>query len=176
MTIQFQLELDDLLAMQKDVIHHSRTHEVKEKYFRWGISLLLLAIVIFINPSLIGLIIGTIIAGGFFLIAPTIYPKTAYVRLKSKFEQNDHSNLLKPCEMHFSEEGMDRVIEGETTHFPWNGFRKLHEDEARYFLYVDDLQGIIIPKNSNIINGDSNTFQEKFVSYTNAYIGLNAPE
>ncbi|HLQ70596.1 MAG TPA: YcxB family protein [Bacillota bacterium] len=170
MTIQFQLGFEDLLAMQKNVIHQSRTHNVKEKYFRWGISILLLAIVFFIKPSLIGLIIGLVIAGVFFLVAPAVYPKIAFARLKSKFEQNDHGNLLKPCEMHFSEDGIDRIIEGETTHFPWNGFRKLTEDDTHYFLYVDDLQGIIIPKEPTVKTGNSDTFQEKLVAYANTYL------
>src|SRR5699024_6214801 len=152
MTIQFQLKLNDLLAMQENVIHHSRTHDVKQKYFRWGIAILLLAIVFFIKPTLIGLMVGIILAGVFFLIAPPLYPKIAYARLKNTFEQNDHSKLLKPCEMHFSEEGIDRNIDGETTHFPWNRFRKLEEDESLYFLYVDDLQGIIIPKEPDVIH------------------------
>lgn len=156
--------------MQKNVINHSRTHDVKGKYFRWGISILILIVCLFIKISFISLIIGLVLAGIFFLIAPMLYPKIAFARLKSKFEQSDHSELLKPCEMHFSKEGIDRVIDGETTHFPWNGFRYMKEDESRYFLYVDDLQGIIIPKHPTMESDDFTTFQVKLEGYAHDYI------
>src|SRR5699024_4836976 len=170
MTAQFQLDLQDLLAMQKDVINHSRTHEVKRNYFKWTISIIIPFVFIMINVSLVSLIMSLITAVAFFLVAPSLYPKIAFFRLKSKFEQQDHSKLLKPCEIHLSEEGIKRVIDGETTQFLWKEFRKMHTDESHYFLYIDDLQGIIIPKQPTVENNDMTSFQDQLESYANDYI------
>lgn len=176
MTIQFQLGQQDLFAMQKDVITHSRTHDVKGKYFKWGIPFILLAFLLLIfGFSLVGVIISVVIAGAFFFIAPILYPKMAFSKLKRQMEHQDYAHLLKPSEMHFTEEGIERVIDGETTHFPWNEFRKLHEDENHYFLYVDDLQGIIIPKEPTVKDGDSKTFQENLIAYAEAYFAADTP-
>src|SRR5699024_12316418 len=104
MTAQFQLDLQDLLAMQKDVINHSRTHEVKRNYFKWTISIIIPFVFIMINVSLVSIIMNLITAVAFFLVAPSLYPKIDLFRLKSKIEQQDHSNILKPSHIHKHEE------------------------------------------------------------------------
>lgn len=177
MTIQFQLKLHDFIDMQKDVIKNSRTHDVKGKYFRWGISIILLiALLLLLKISIVTVIISIVVAGIFWLIAPIIYPKIAFARLKGKIQQNDYSRLLKPCKMHFTDDGIDRVLDGETMHFPWKEFRKIQEDDSHYFLYVSDLQGIIIPKEPTVINGDVKQFQERIETYMNDSFALEAVE
>lgn len=173
MTIQFQLNIEDLFAMQEDVINYSRTHDVKAKYFRWVISIILLAVLLLIlGFTILKVIISVVIAGAFFLAAPIVYPKMTLAKLKKQIADQDHSRLLKPSEMHLTDAGIDRIIDGETTHFPWNEFTKMHEDENHYFLFVDDLQGLIIPKEPNVKNGDKHSFQEELVAYTDAHLAI----
>ena len=67
--------------------------------------------------------------------------------------------------MTFTNEGINRIIDGDTTHFPWNEFEKMNEDESHYFLYVDDLNGLIIPKQPTVEGSDENAFQQAFITY-----------
>jgi len=168
-TIHFQLTFDDLIAMQKNVISHSRTHDIKGKYFKWVISSILLVALLLLLPwSVVTMIISFLVAGIFFITAPFIYPKMAFSKLKKQMERQDFSKLLKPCEMRFTKDGINRVIDGETTHFSWNDFKTYHADDSHYFLYVDDLQGVIIPKKPVVENGDKSTFQKNFIAYANS--------
>lgn len=66
--------------------------------------------------------------------------------------QNDYSHVLGACEMTFSDTGIERDLKGEATHFDWGQFEKWHEDNHHYFLYVSDLQGLVIPKEPDGIN------------------------
>lgn len=153
MTIRFNLNFEDLIAFQKDVIKNARTHHIKKKYFKWITSIVLfLATLILMKPSLITFVISFIITIIYFIIFPSLYSKIAYFKLRKQMEKNDYSHVLGACEMTFSDRGIVRELKGKMTHFDWDHFERCREDSHHYFLYVSDLQGLIIPKEPDGIN------------------------
>ncbi|MGM8364357.1 YcxB family protein [Virgibacillus sp. W0181] len=150
MTIQFQLSMSDLIAFQRNVITHSRTHRIKQRYYKWISSvILLLAAFLLLGtsiPTMIEVIIITVI---YFFLFPSIYNAVAMAYYKKQFDKKDYSYILAPCEMSLSNNGIERMIHEETTHYSWDRFENMQEDELHYFLYVSDLQGLILPKKSD---------------------------
>ncbi|MGY0691423.1 YcxB family protein [Virgibacillus sp. FSP13] len=160
MTIRFQLNFDDLTAFQQDVIKHSYTHHIKERYFKWISTIVLfLAILFLMDTSFAAVVASLVIAIIYFMIFPMLYSNIAFFKLKAQMQKNDYSHVLGACEMTLSDSGIDRVIKDETTHFNWDGFVKLREDPHHFFLYVSDLQGLIIPKEPDGID------EEKIAAY-----------
>lgn len=153
MNIDFQLTRDDLFALQKYVIEHSLTHHVKRKYFKWAFTLILgLSLLLFVNTSVITFILSLFVAIGIFFIAPIIYNKLSFIRFRKHIEANDYSHVLGSCHMSFSEDGITRTINNEETLFTWQRFEKWEEDTTHYFLFENDLQALIIPKQSDQIS------------------------
>lgn len=167
MNIQFQLKKPDILALQEDVIVSSYTHEMKRKYFKWIVSIIILLAGVWLwRTSMIVGVVCILGAIAFWFMAATFYTKMAQASLKKKLLQQDHSTLLKSCTMEFSEAEINRVLDGERKTFPWDTFTRYSEDNDHYFLYVEDLQGLIIPKNpAKVENGTVDTYQKKIKFY-----------
>lgn len=147
MTIHFNLDFEDLLAFQQDVIKHAHTHYIKEKYSKWITTIILFITLFFLmKASFVTGVLSLIIAIFYFITFPFLYSKVTFAKLKKQMQKNDYSYVLGACSMTFSDTGIDRELNDEITHFDWNQFEKWHEDCDRYFLYVSDLQGLIIPK------------------------------
>lgn len=155
MNIRFNLDFEDLLAFQQDVIKHAHTHLVKERYFKWITSIILFFAVLFLmKASLVTIVTSLIITIVYFTISPIFYAKIAFFKLKKQMQRIDYSHVLGTCEMTFSDTGINRDLKGETTHFDWDQFEKWQEDGHHYFFYVSDLQGLIIPKDPDGMNGE----------------------
>ncbi|HLR67937.1 MAG TPA: YcxB family protein [Virgibacillus sp.] len=153
MNVNFNLEFDDLLAFQEDVINNSRTHDIKAKYFKWITTIIiLLGMLLLVKTSLLSAIFILIIAMIYFFLFPYLYKSMTFRKLKNKLQNNDYSHILGPCQMTFSENGIDRETKHSTSHFNWNQFEKVSEDNKHYFLYVTDLEGLIIPKQPDHMN------------------------
>lgn len=153
MTIRFNLNFEDLLAFQQDVIKNAHTHHIKKKYFKWITTILVfLAILLLMKISIISVVTSLIVSIIYFIFFPHLYTRITYFKLKSKMLNNDYSHVLGDCEMTFSNTGIVRDLKGKTTHFDWDHFKRLREDSHHYFLYVSDLQGVIIPKEPDGIN------------------------
>lgn len=173
MTIRFHVDFDDLFAMQQDVIQHSQTHHIKEMYFKWITSIVLfLAALFLMGLSLTAVITSLVIAVIFFLLFPFLYRNIAFFRLKRNMQKNDYSHVLGACEMTISDNGIDRKKQNATTHFDWEQFESWREDSSHYFMYVDDLQGVIISKNPDEMNEQETTaFNEKLRQHAAVLIG-----
>lgn len=78
-------------------------------------------------------------------------------------EKIDYDNVLGTCEVMISNIGMDRKLHNKNTHFKWESFESWREDQAYYFLYVTDLEGLIISKQPEGMNEqERSTFNEDF--------------
>lgn len=153
MTIHFHLNFEDLLAFQTNVIKNAYTHHIKEKYFKWITAIVLfLAALMLTKTSLITVSISLIITIIYFILFPLLYTRITYFRLKTKMQRNDYSHVLGACKMTFTDTGIVRELNDKTAHFDWDHFEKLREDSHHYFLYVSDLQGLIIRKEPGSIN------------------------
>lgn len=147
MTIQFQLDMEDLLAFQSDVIKHSHTHQVKKSYYRWISTIVLFLLVLLLvettPATVVGIFILTII---YYFSFPFLYQKLSMLLYKNQLKKKDFSHLFEPCEMTLSDTGIERKLNEKTSHFTWDQFQNKREDTNHYFLYVSDLEALIIPK------------------------------
>jgi len=160
--IQFQLESADILALQEDVVDSSYAHEVKRKYFKWIVTFILMFATLWLwrTSTVVG-IIFLVITIGFFLFASPLYKAAAKNTLKKKILKQDHSKLFQPCTMELSEQGINRILAEESTMFAWNQFTRYTTDKDHYFLYVDDLQALILPIEPNKVENDTADHYQK---------------
>lgn len=172
MTIHFTLDFEDLLAFQRNVIKYAHTHQIKKAYFKWISAIILFILSLYlIGLSLITAGTSLLIAIIYIVIFPCIYDKVTFSRLTKKLEQNDYSHVLGECEVTISDEGIERKLSGRVMHFEWDRFEKWHEDDGHYFLYVSDLEGIIISKNpEKMCKEDRDSYNDFFKNKTSNYI------
>ncbi|MEN1967950.1 YcxB family protein [Lentibacillus sp. N15] len=157
-TIQFHLDFDDLAAFQQNVIKHSYTHRIKKQYFKWISSIaLLLAALFLLDTSFITVVASLIVVIIYYKVFPSLYNNIAFFKLSKQMQKKDYSHVLGACKMTVSDNGIDRVLADVTTHFDWEGFEKLREDPHHFFLYVNDLQGLIIPKKPDSMHEEETT-------------------
>lgn len=169
MTIRFHLNFKDLTAFQEDVIKHAHTHHIKRAYFKWITSIILfLAIMFLTKTSFVTIVASLILTIIYFTIFPYLYAKIAFLKLSKQMQKNDYSHVLGACEMIFSDAGIDRNIKGKITHFDWGQFINWQEDSHHYFLYVSDLQGLIIPKELDDMNEEElDTYKDRMRTQLN---------
>lgn len=167
MNIRFQLNMEDIFALQDNVVDTSYAHKIKQRYFRWilFIMILLASIWLWKMNTWIGYLLA-IVAIVFLFVAAGIYQYLMKRSLKKRISKIDHSKLLQPCEMTFAEDGIHRDLSVEVNRFDWKQFNRCTEDSARYFFYVDDLQGLIIPKTpSKVETLDVESYQMQMETY-----------
>lgn len=161
--IHFQLQKKDLIAFQQDVVTHSYTHKIKQAYYKWISSVVLFLSILLLTeltPVMIGLsLFFTLI---YYLLFPFLYQKIAMTFYKRQIEKNSYSHILGSCEMSFSDDGIDRLINGETKHFSWNSFKNVREDQNRYYFYISDLQAVLLPKTPDHL---TTTERKKYTAY-----------
>lgn len=172
MTIRFNLDFEDLLSFQQNVITHAHTHQIKKAYFKWITAIILFFLALYLmNPSLITTVISLIIVTMYIMFFPFLYDKIAYSKLTKQMEKNDYSHVLGTCEVTISDKGIERQLNDKTMYFEWNRFEKSHEDDEHYFLYVSDLEGIIISKKPEQMNEEEQaTYNAFFNSKIHKYV------
>ncbi|GAB4073797.1 hypothetical protein GCM10028778_13000 [Barrientosiimonas marina] len=147
MSIHCQLDFDDVLALQRHVVKHSYTHYIKKTYFKWISAVLLFLTIWFIfQVTLTSAMAGAVITAVYVFMFPALYVEIVMARAKSQMQNQDLSHIIGQCDMTLTEEGIDREKDGTITHFNWDQFIKLGEDDQHFFLYKSDLQGLILPK------------------------------
>lgn len=178
MTAHFTLDFDDLLAFQKDVIQNAHTHEIKRKYFKWITSILILFIALLlvqITLQAFITILGITII--YFFIFSFLYNYLAFMKLKGQMQKSDYSHVLGNCKVTISDEGIERNINGSVSQFDWAGFEKADADDQHYFLYVSDLQGLIIAKTPDNMTAEKmHAYNQLITNYIREYISKDASE
>jgi len=171
MTARFTLGFEDLIAFQKDIINNSRTHHIKKNYFQWITSIIIFLAALFLMKSitLLTFVTSLCITIVYFLISPLLYNNLALAKLKNQLQKNDYSHVLGVCNVTISEEGISREVNDSTSHFEWSQFESVNEDDRHYFLYVSDLQGLIISKTPDNMNDEkTSAYNDLIKTYTHA--------
>lgn len=171
MTARFTLGFEDLLAFQKDIINNSHTHHIKKRYFKWisAIFIFFLTLLLIKNTTLLTFVTSLCITIGYFFLFPLLYNGLALTKLKKQLQKNDYSHVLGLCKITISEEGISREVNDSTSHFEWSQFESVNEDDRHYFLYVSDLQGLIISKAPDNMNDEEATkYNELIKTYAHA--------
>lgn len=119
-------------------------------YFKWAMTIIAsLSLLLFVNISITTIFLTILVAGAIFIVAPMVYNKVSFLTYKRKIKSNDYSQILGRCQMTFSEDGITRKIDGNNTFFAWGQFDKWEEDTFHFFLFENDLQALIIPKQTS---------------------------
>ncbi len=171
MTARFTLGFEDLIAFQKDIINNSHTHHIKKKYFQWITSIIIFLAALFLMKSitLLTFVTSLCITIVYFLIFPLLYNNLSLAKLKNQLQKSDYSHVLGVCNVTISEEGISREVNDSTSHFEWYQFERVNEDDRHYFLYVSDLQGLIISKTPDNMNDEkTSAYNDLIKTYTHA--------
>ncbi|SDM29594.1 YcxB-like protein [Paenibacillus sp. OK060] len=142
MKLKFNLEFEDLVDLQKNVVLKSSQH----RKYRW-IMLFLFTVLLFVTvlrASVSPISLGIIL---FFIITfPFVFTKLSIYSLIRTLKKQNLSMLVGNNLLFLNDEGIVRSTETANSSFKWNDFKIIRQDADHYFLYVSDLQAVIIPK------------------------------
>jgi len=142
MELKFNLELKDLADIQENVVRESKQHQKIKWIMTFLFAFLLFVTVLRASFSLISL--GIIVL--FLITFPFAYIKLTIFSLKRNMKKQNLSMILGNNVMHLNEEGISRSTGRNTFFLKWDDISITREDTEHYFLYMTDIQGIIIPK------------------------------
>lgn len=147
---KFRLKNEDLIAQQEDAIKHTKIHK-KARVMQLVVTLLIL---------LFGLIIGDYSKGGiltalvfYTLLIPAVW-KLYPILMVKRFKQGikEHKNRTGNFTVTLSQEGITSESENVTKRTAWSDINYVTQDKERYFLYLTDLDVMIIRKKPDDIN------------------------
>ncbi|RCX20394.1 YcxB-like protein [Fontibacillus phaseoli] len=165
MEIYFELKFDDLMGLQKDAINHSKHHKKVKFWYFIFVLILFSAYLKFFNFSTVTVTITVI----FLILYPWIYRYVTILSLKRILKEQNHFTTLGLQKIIISDEGIVRETENSKSNFNWNHFVKLRKDDKNYFLYISDLQAVIISK-QGLKDKES---EQKLKEYLRKYIDPN---
>lgn len=156
MIISFRLDRCDFSALQKIAQERiNRTAKTNSRMLLFNVAAWIPMGMFFTgmsqlfrdNPHLwvdLGLTTGALAIGIAAVVASNRYwRKRVMVSLLA-----DDSWFLKDQEIHICKDGiLQRAAFGEAI-FKWNSFHAVEEDDERLFLFLDNAQGLIIPKSA----------------------------
>lgn len=163
MKLQFNLSFEDLIDLQKNVISKSKHHR-KVKYILlsgFPISLLFLNLIFQTPVSL--LTIGMILL--WIIVFPTIYKKLTLSSTVRIMKKQNLNGVLGSNTMLLDEQGITRKTKNNQNFLAWDQFVVVREDEKHYYLYVSDVQAMIISKSALTDARTKETFQRYYDSY-----------
>ena len=85
------------------------------------------------------------IAGSLALVLAVIQPQLTQAML-SKHLLLPNGAFLSPQVMHFNSDGLRVETQRGITETPWSSFLDRDEDDANYYLFIDALQAVIVPR------------------------------
>lgn len=101
---------------------------------------------------------------GFLLFFGLIFLFLFFLRL-SQHSPNENGLLLGRHKLRFSPEGLEQEGDLFIAKYRWNLLEEITETPTHFFLYLDRIAGIVIPKNCFPSSGDSSTFIEMVREY-----------
>lgn len=163
MKLQFNLSFEDLIDLQKNVISKSKHHR-KVKYILlsgFPISLLFLNLIFQTPVSL--LTIGMILL--WIIVFPTIYKILTLSSTVRIMKKQNLSAVLGSTTMLLDEQGITRKTKNNQNFLAWDQFVVVREDEKHYYLYVSDVQAMILSKSALTDDRTKEAFQRYYDSY-----------
>ncbi|NEU60354.1 YcxB family protein [Paenibacillus sp. ALJ109b] len=161
MELKFNLELKDLADMQEDVVRKSKEHKKIKLIMTIIFSFLIFFTVLRASFSLISLAIIIL----FVITFPFAYIKLTIFSLKRNLKKQNLSMILGNNVMILSDEGISRSTGKNTSFLKWDDISIVREDTEHYFLYMTDIQGIIIPKRAISCEQLSQEFQHYYDTF-----------
>ncbi|MFB8374547.1 YcxB family protein [Paenibacillus taichungensis] len=162
MELKFNLEFKDLADMQENVVRESKQHQKIKWIMTFLFAFLLFVTVLRASFSLISL--GIIVL--FVVTFPFAYIRLTIFSLKRNMKKQNLSMILGNNVMHLNEEGISRSTGRNTFFLKWDDISIIREDTEHFFLYMTDIQGIIIPKRAI----SSEEMSQKFQYYYDTFL------
>lgn len=162
MILKYQLGFEDILALQKNFITVTKYHRRKEKLafmvlllfsFLLFFNLLYDILINFLSPNLLIVVstVGAILITTF--LSPyirTIYTKVTIWQYKKAFKRSKHLDWPKNLTTVLNDKGIEVNVDNSKvvgkTSFSWEAFKKVSQDDERFYLYHSSTEALIIPK------------------------------
>ncbi len=89
------------------------------------------------------LVVGTIIT---FRLLPKFIDKSLKKRIQSMLDDGKNGDLFEEHDYYFDESGIKMESTNSTNLYKWNSVTKFVESETTFYIYVNSIQALIIPK------------------------------
>ncbi|MFD2043614.1 hypothetical protein ACFSTA_04405 [Ornithinibacillus salinisoli] len=158
MVVNYKIEMDDLLALQKDAVDTTNIH--KRNKIIGGLLGAILLFLFAINFVKVTLGTALVFAIAMFFLCKSAY-KLAIVRQTKKLIEKNHTLTIGDCISTISDKGFIREFKNTSQNISWSQVKIAKEDEERYFLYISDIQASILKKIPN------NLTESELIKYHN---------
>jgi YcxB-like protein len=148
MVVEFEVNLEDLKALQRISLRTTNFH--KRNRILNGFFGAILAFILSFSFGF-GTIVSLLASILYFIFGSILYNVGLIYQTERLARKND-SLTVGDCKLYISEVGFRAEFKRTTQHSTWSEVKKVYEDEKRYFIYLSDLQAVIIkkePKNTS---------------------------
>ncbi|SHN10626.1 hypothetical protein SAMN05216179_1919 [Gracilibacillus kekensis] len=174
MITKFTITEQDFVALQENLLLHSKFFIKYIKITQWLFSIsvfLLLSIFLFRSMlysyewSFSWFEFASIILVSFlfFYFFPRFFRWAILLIFRKVYRKNKPVGILGPQTITIKEDGLERIIKNKQDFFNWEQFVKLRSDEHRYFLYLSDVQAVILKKKTTNLNDEETEQYHKLI-------------
>lgn len=159
MELHFKISFEDIVELHKNIIANSNHH----KKLRWMIFILSSAYYLIFVLNRITLFSVTVTIICFILFIP-LFNYVALFATKRILIKQKNLLLIGEHKLTINDDGIIQETEGSHTVFEWSLFVNVRQDSSNYYLYVSDLQALLVPKEAFLdkeAEQDFNRYLEK---------------
>lgn len=142
MVVEYEINLEDIKASLKNSLRTSRFHKRNKIIYGFVGALLILVISIPFKFDTFYYILTPIL---FFILGRVFY-NIGLIYQTERIIKINNANKSVDYKLYLSENGFKTEFKGTTQYFTWSEVKKVSEDEKRYFIYLTDLNSVIIKK------------------------------
>ena len=164
---EFDADGDASEAFQKDFLMHSKVIEKETRRYQWLLTVggfLLFYFYVLETKNLSNILILLICSLVWFSCFPFLR-KHVFFKLKRYFGKPININLDDKSLVIINDEGIERKSEQFNSKVEWIVFTHVRGESKYYFLYVDEANAIILPKEPFLQPEDKELYQEYVERY-----------
>lgn len=134
MIAKFEIDLDDVIAVQSFLTTKSKFH--KRNKIIGGIVAVILLILTNLMIIQANWIFVAILSTALFLATYNFIYKKAMIDQAKRLVKNNPFMMNNACTLTVSEDGLLRELKNATNKLEWNEIKLVSEDDERYVLYM----------------------------------------
>jgi hypothetical protein len=150
MRIVFSFNIEDWMAFQALYVEQAKNYRLMKFITAFIVPFVFLSIIVY------DILLGNIKAGMYIIyfilsilwivyILKT-YKKSYLRKVKKMLIRGDNNEIFGSHEVVFTDEGITHIQAQSKETVTWAGIQKLEENEDYFFLFIDTLSALIIPK------------------------------
>ncbi|WP_106769311.1 YcxB family protein [Paenibacillus faecalis] len=140
MELHFKISFEDIVELHKNIIANSNHH----KKLRWMIFVVFTLYLMYILESIS--VFSVIVTLVWLIFYSSIFNYLALIATKRILKKQYNALLIGEHKLNINEDGITRKTETTNTVFKWSQFVNVRQDSSNYYLYVSDLQALLVPK------------------------------